>query len=106
MNSPGMNQDFGAPLEAHGVSQGDFALPGYVYQIGLPPRRIDILTQVSGLNFEEFTLKNGWEARKLGRWEAEQEDGSLAKSAKSAKEDRGEKVEGSKSRRGGEKREV
>ena len=51
-------EDFGAPLEAHGVSLGDFALPGYVYQIGLPPRRIDILTQVSGLSFEDV-----WETK-------------------------------------------
>jgi hypothetical protein len=46
-------QDFGAPVEAHGVSETDFATRGYVYQIGLPPRRIDILTEVSGLSFDE-----------------------------------------------------
>lgn len=44
---------FGAPLEAHGVTAEDFARAGAVYQIGLPPRRIDILTQISGLDFEE-----------------------------------------------------
>lgn len=44
---------FGAPLESHGVTAEDFARPGSVYQIGLPPRRIDILNQVSGLDFEE-----------------------------------------------------
>jgi hypothetical protein len=44
---------FGAPLQAHGVTADDLARPGTVYQIGLPPRRIDILTQISGLDFEE-----------------------------------------------------
>lgn len=44
---------FGAPLEAHGVTAEDFARAGAVYQIGLPPRRIDILTQISGLEFDE-----------------------------------------------------
>lgn len=34
---------FGATLEAHGVQVEDFATPGTVYQLGLPPRRIDLL---------------------------------------------------------------
>jgi hypothetical protein len=45
--------EFGAPVVAHAVSQDDFAKPGNVYQIGLPPRRIDILTSISGVSFEE-----------------------------------------------------
>lgn len=45
--------EFGAPVAAHGVSESDFAVPGNVYQIGLPPRRIDILTSVSGVTFDE-----------------------------------------------------
>lgn len=44
---------FGAPLAAHGVSEADFSRPGMVYQIGLPPRRIDLLTEISGVSFEE-----------------------------------------------------
>lgn len=36
--------DFGAPIAAHNIKASDFAVPGNVYQIGLPPRRIDILT--------------------------------------------------------------
>jgi hypothetical protein len=44
---------FGAPLAMHGVSSTDFSKPGTVYQMGLPPRRIDILTQVSGITFDE-----------------------------------------------------
>jgi hypothetical protein len=43
--------DFGAPLTE--VSADDFSRPGIVFQIGLPPARIDILTELSGLAFEE-----------------------------------------------------
>lgn len=46
-------QRFGAPLAAHGVGVEDFTRPGQVYQIGLPPRRIDLLTSISGVTFEE-----------------------------------------------------
>lgn len=46
-------QRFGAPVEAHGISQADFEQLGNVYQIGLPPRRIDILTEISGVSFDE-----------------------------------------------------
>jgi hypothetical protein len=44
---------FGAPLASAGINQEDFARPGMVYQIGLPPRRIDLLTEISGVSFEE-----------------------------------------------------
>ena len=44
---------FGAPLESAGIAAADFAQPGVVYQIGLPPRRIDLLTEISGLTFDE-----------------------------------------------------
>ena len=43
--------DFGAPLNTHGVSVADFLKPGVVYQMGLPPNRIEILTAVDGLEF-------------------------------------------------------
>lgn len=43
---------FGAPVEALGVSKSDLATPGHVIQIGLPPRRIDLLTEISGVDFE------------------------------------------------------
>ena len=49
---------FGAPLASAGVEPQDFALPDIVYQIGLPPRRVDILTSISGVSFEE-----AWESR-------------------------------------------
>jgi len=44
---------FGAPLEVHGVSQADFTRADLVYQVGLPPRRIDLLTSISGVTFAE-----------------------------------------------------
>src|SRR5688572_5920997 len=44
---------FGAPVAAHGVSPADFERPGIVYQAGLPPRRIDVLTAISGVSFDE-----------------------------------------------------
>lgn len=55
-------QRFGVPLAAHGVAASDFAQPGTVYQIGLPPRRIDVLTQISGVGFDE-----AWTARTEAR---------------------------------------
>lgn len=47
---------FGAPLEAHGITERDFAVPGTVYQMGLPPRRIDVLTEISGVTYDEATV--------------------------------------------------
>lgn len=44
---------FGAPIRAHGVTVEDFHTEGTVYQMGLPPRRIDILTQLSGISFDD-----------------------------------------------------
>jgi hypothetical protein len=42
---------FGAPVA--GLSAADFATPGVVFQIGLAPRRVDILTAIDGVAFEE-----------------------------------------------------
>lgn len=44
---------FGAPVRAHDIHADDFATPGLVYQIGLPPHRIDIITEISGVSFDE-----------------------------------------------------
>ncbi len=44
---------FGAPLDALNIRESSFVLPDMVTQIGLPPRRIDLLTGVSGLEFKE-----------------------------------------------------
>lgn len=51
--------EFGAPLDD--VSEADFAREGIVYQIGLPPGRIDILTQLTGLAFAD-----AWTSRVRG----------------------------------------
>lgn len=42
---------FGAPLAE--VSVSDFARPGVVYQIGVAPGRIDILTELTDLTFAD-----------------------------------------------------
>jgi len=47
---------FGAPAEQ--VTADDFSRPGVVFQMGLPPVRIDVLTELSGLTFDE-----AWPAR-------------------------------------------
>src|SRR5947207_360724 len=44
-------REFGAPLDQ--IAESDFASPGVVYQIGVPPGRIDILTQLTGLTFAD-----------------------------------------------------
>ena len=42
---------FGAPLA--GIRPEDFAVPDLIYQLGVPPSRVDILTSISGVDFEE-----------------------------------------------------
>jgi hypothetical protein len=44
-------QQFGAPL--HDLTVIDLATPDIVFQIGLPPRRIDILTSITAVSFAE-----------------------------------------------------
>ena len=44
---------FGAPMESIGIERDDLATADNVVQIGLPPRRIDLLTGLSGLIFDE-----------------------------------------------------
>jgi hypothetical protein len=46
-------ESFGAPAAALGVTVNDLAQPDIVVQLGLPPRRIDLLTTVTGLDFRE-----------------------------------------------------
>jgi hypothetical protein len=41
--------EFGAPL--HELRREDLAQPGVVFQIGLPPLRVDILTAIDGVDF-------------------------------------------------------
>lgn len=49
---------YGAPLSAHGVTAQDFERPGTVYELGVPPLRIDVLSGISGVTFDE-----AWESR-------------------------------------------
>ena len=51
---------FGAPLESLGFSRSDLTAPGSVIQIGIPPRRIDLLTEITGVGFDD-----AWEGRVL-----------------------------------------
>jgi hypothetical protein len=48
---------FGAPL--FDLSKDDLQEPDLIFQIGLEPRRIDILTSIDGVTFEE-----AWMSRK------------------------------------------
>lgn len=56
---------FGAPAAAMGVRPADLEAPDTVIQIGLPPRRIDVLTDVTGLVFDV-----AWGARVIHRIDA------------------------------------
>ncbi len=47
---------FGAPL--HDLTQDDLAHPGIIFQIGVAPIRIDIITAIDGVGFDE-----AWDAR-------------------------------------------
>jgi hypothetical protein len=58
---------FGAPLDVLGITPADFQDPEIVTQFGLPPLRIDVMTSVSGLTFDE-----AWRARIEGRIEGVQ----------------------------------
>jgi hypothetical protein len=49
---------FGAPLESLGFSKSDLMARGTVIQIGIPPRRIDLLTEITGVQFGD-----AWHAR-------------------------------------------
>lgn len=52
---------FGAPLAD--VTEADFSTPEIVYQIGLPPRRVDVLTKISGVAFAD-----AWSRKIQGRF--------------------------------------
>lgn len=51
--------EFGAPLSALGVRQADFATKGKVVQFGVPPLRIDLLTDISGVDFDSASKETG-----------------------------------------------
>jgi hypothetical protein len=44
---------FGAPTDDLDITTADLQRPEVVIQLGLPPRRIDVLTDVTGLTFDE-----------------------------------------------------
>jgi hypothetical protein len=44
-------QEFG--FSSLDINEQDFLSPGYVVQLGQPPSRIDLLTSVTGLDFDE-----------------------------------------------------
>lgn len=49
----GFNDDFLDMLRALVDSGADLAAQGIVYQLGLPPRRIDLMTSLSGVDFDD-----------------------------------------------------
>jgi hypothetical protein len=49
---------FGAPL--HDLDEKDLARLGTVFQIGVVPCRVDILTEISGVDFEEAWSRRQW----------------------------------------------
>src|SRR5438046_7967838 len=53
---------FGAPLAQ--VTEADFSTPDTIFQIGIAPVRIDILTSLAGVSFGEC-----WERRREGTTE-------------------------------------
>jgi hypothetical protein len=44
-------RQFGAPL--HELTTADLGRPGTIFQIGVPPNRIDIVTAIDGVTFHE-----------------------------------------------------
>ena len=45
---------FGAPVS--NLSTADLTTPGLIYQIGIRPRRIDVITSIDGIEFHEAWL--------------------------------------------------
>ncbi len=46
-------KEFGAPLEHDGITPETFTEKQVVYQIGIAPVRIDILTEITGVKFRD-----------------------------------------------------
>jgi len=44
-------EEFGAPLA--NLREGELAVPGIVFQMGVPPNRIDVITAIDGVGFDE-----------------------------------------------------
>ncbi|EMI22518.1 hypothetical protein RMSM_00543 [Rhodopirellula maiorica SM1] len=54
--------EFGAPVG--GLNVSDLSEPGIVFQIGVPPVRIDILTQIDSVSFDD-----AWQNRISVNWD-------------------------------------
>jgi hypothetical protein len=52
---------FGAPLS--GIQVKDFTVADLIYQLGMPPSRVDILTSISGVDFED-----AWKRRRVAEF--------------------------------------
>lgn len=48
-------RDFGAPLQ--GLTEEDLVTPGLIFQIGVAPVRIDIITAIDGVEFDAAWLE-------------------------------------------------
>jgi hypothetical protein len=48
---------FGAPLDHDGITEGTFAGQQVVYQIGIAPVRIDVLTEITGVDFSHAWVR-------------------------------------------------
>jgi len=57
--------EFGAPL--HDLTVHDLSTPGWIYQIGVDPARIDLLTEPAGLEFA-----GAWANRMMVRVDGEE----------------------------------
>lgn len=44
---------YGAPIAAHGVTEGLFAKPQYGYRMGRKPLLIEVLTTIDGVTFDD-----------------------------------------------------
>jgi hypothetical protein len=50
---------FGAPLAGLKISIDDFASSGQTVQLGMPPLRIDVLTRIEGISFDDAVREAG-----------------------------------------------
>lgn len=62
---------YGAPTA--GLSVDDLSHPDLIFQIGVPPVRIDVLTSISAVEFQE-----AWDARVITRF-VDQEVGAISR---------------------------
>lgn len=47
---------FGAPLQTHAVTAEHFARRGDAYRFGMAPLKVEVLTQISGVTFDEASF--------------------------------------------------